>query len=132
MNGKREMNNMPEEKQKCVYCTREWYGFVKTSYGPICSKECFKTLCNEILNANTEDFEEDAVVIDYDVPINNEEDCKRINESLGTNFRSTEEHMLELLHEIYEAIGQVGDKGGWYIGDGIKVRAVVEYEPEDK
>lgn len=80
----------------------------------------------EIPNDNTKE------VIEYDIPINNKEDCERINKSLGTNFRPTEEHINELIEKLCNAIEKVGDAGGWYIGDGIKVKIELEYDPENK
>jgi hypothetical protein len=71
-------------------------------------------------------------VIEYDIPINDKEKCEEINKSLGTKFRGTEEHIEELFTLFQDAIERVGDKGGWYIGDGIKVKIELEYDPENK
>ena len=71
-------------------------------------------------------------VIEYDIPVNSKKECDRINKSLGTSFRSTEEHIEELIMNLYDTITEVGDEGGWYLGDGIKVKIEVEYSPEDK
>ena len=75
---------------------------------------------------------EDKSIIQYDIPVNAKEECDRINKSLGTSFRSTEEHIDELLERICDTIYEVGDKGGWFLGDGIKVKVEIEYDPENK
>jgi hypothetical protein len=71
-------------------------------------------------------------VFEYDIPINDKEDCERYNKSLGTKFRPTEEHILELMVQLQDAIYEVGDAGGWYLGDGIKIKVEIEYDPENK
>jgi hypothetical protein len=104
---------------------------------PINNNKCFKCgkenveteFCNDCINGEKNPLKE---VIEYDIPINDKEECERINKSLGTNFRSTEEHIEELFNLFQDAIYKVGDKGGWYLGEGIKVKIELEYEPENK
>lgn len=81
----------------------------------------------------------DKTIIEYNIPIQGEEDCKKQNEICKEMFGEyftpiipTEEHMDILFEKIQEAIENVGNEGGWYIGDGIKVKIELEYEPEDK
>lgn len=71
-------------------------------------------------------------VIEYDIPINDKKDCERMNKSLGTNFRSTEEHIQELFKLFGKALEDVSEEGGCYMGDGIKVKIEIEYDPENK
>jgi hypothetical protein len=78
-------------------------------------------------------------VIEYDIPIQGEEQVEKHNkmcrEMFGDQFtplKSTEAHVDILIDKLYEAIDKVGDAGGWYVGDGIKVKIELEYDPEDK
>ena len=81
-------------------------------------------------------------IIDYIIPI---QDKKYINDVLsvckkllGEDFEPTEkylttdEHIDILIDKLCEAIDSLGSENGWYIGDDIKVRIELEYEPEDK
>ena len=76
---------------------------------------------------------------EYLIPIQNEEQVEKHNEMcremFGDKFnhlKSTDEHIDILLDKLVEAIEKIGDDGGWYIGDGIRVKVEIEYEPEDK
>lgn len=78
-------------------------------------------------------------IIEYDLPIQGKERCEEHNkmcrEMYGDKFtpvKPTEEHIDILFDKIYKAIEKVGDAGGWYLGDGVKVKIELEYEPEDK
>ncbi|QPK90828.1 hypothetical protein IEN91_05065 [Bacillus velezensis] len=78
-------------------------------------------------------------IIRYDIPIQGEEDCeghnKKCRDMFGDNFtpfKSTDEHLDILFKKFQEGIQRVGDEGGWYLGDGIKVNIEIEYEPENK
>ncbi len=78
-------------------------------------------------------------VVEYNLPINSEEECERINKMFkkvyGVKFTpliTTEEHLDILVNKLLDGIDKVGDEGGWYLGDGIKVRIELEYDPEDK
>jgi hypothetical protein len=79
-------------------------------------------------------------VIEYDIPIQGEEAVKKHNEMCEKMFgvdrfkplKSTEEHIDILFEKFYHAIQKVGDDGGWYVGDGIKVKIELEYDYEDK
>jgi len=81
----------------------------------------------------------EKVVIEYDIPIQSEEQVeehnKRCKEMFGSQFtplKSTEEHIDILFEKFYDAIHKVGDDGGWYVGDGISVKIELEYDPENK
>jgi hypothetical protein len=82
----------------------------------------------------------EKTVIEYNLPIQSEEQCKKHNkmcrEMFGENnftvAKPTEEHIELLINQLYETIEKVGDDGGWYTGDSIKVKIELEYEPEDK
>jgi hypothetical protein len=82
----------------------------------------------------------DKEVIEYDIPIQDEEDCQKHNkmclemfgEGRFTPVKSTDEHLDILIDKFYKALEKVGNAGGWYTGDGIKVKIEIEYEPEDK
>jgi hypothetical protein len=79
-------------------------------------------------------------IIEYDLPIQSEEQCEEHNQMCERTFgadrftpiKPTEVHIEILINQLYEAIEKVGDEGGWYLGDGIKVKIEIEYEPEDK
>lgn len=73
------------------------------------------------------------------IPIQGEEDCdiqnKMCKEMFGDNYtpiKPTEDHINELIEKLYESISDVGNDGGWYVGDGIRVKIELEYEPENK
>lgn len=71
--------------------------------------------------------------IEYLIAINGDEkQVSEKNEKCGTVFKSTEEHYDTLMDKVENVIHEVGDQGGWYIGDGIRVKVEVEYEPENK
>ena len=81
----------------------------------------------------------DKEVIEYDIAIQDEEDIAEYNkfgrEIHGDDFnpfKTTDEHVDILIDKVYDAIEKVGDSGGWYLGDGIKVKIEIEYEPENK
>lgn len=70
---------------------------------------------------------------EYFIPINgDEEDLKKYNEICGTDFKSTDWHYNKALETLDDMIFKVGNEGGWYVSDGIRVKAHVVYEPEDK
>lgn len=76
---------------------------------------------------------------EYLIPTQDDEFCEERNmkyrELFGDKFiplKSTNEHIDILIDKLYDAIDKVGDVGGWYVGDGIRVKIEVEYEPEDK
>jgi len=78
-----------------------------------------------------------STIIEYDIPIQDEEQCEEQNRMIkslgGTHLlKPTEEHIDILFEKINNAIEEVGDNGGWYVGDGIKVKVELEYDPEDK
>lgn len=81
----------------------------------------------------------DKTVIEYYIPIQSAEYVEEVNkkykEMFGDNvkqYKSTEEHIDILVDKFLEAITKVGDTGGWYIGDDIKVKIELEYRPENK
>jgi hypothetical protein len=82
----------------------------------------------------------EKTVIEYDIPIQGKEQVEKHNkmclemfgEDRFTPLKSTEEHVDILFEKLYEAIDKVGDAGGWYVGDGIKVKIELEYDPENK
>jgi len=78
-------------------------------------------------------------IIEYDIPVQDEEQVEEHNkmcrEMFGEQFtplKSTEAHMDILFEKLEDAINKVGDEGGWYVGDGIKVKVEIEYDPENK
>jgi hypothetical protein len=85
-------------------------------------------------------IEMEKVVVEYNIPIQGEEDCEKQNKMCAEMFgkdqytpvQSTEAHIDILFEKLQEAIEKVGDDGGWYLGDGIKVKIELEYDPEDK
>lgn len=69
---------------------------------------------------------------EYDIAIQSKERCKEINKHNGTHFKDTSEHIDVLTEKIHDAIFSVGETGGFYEGDGIRVKVKVEYIPENK
>ena len=81
----------------------------------------------------------DKTTVEYFIPLQSAEYVAEVNarykEAFGNDnlqYKSTDEHIDILIDKLLEAIGQVGDAGGWYRHDGIKVKIEVEYVPEDK
>ena len=66
------------------------------------------------------------------IPINKKEDCDRLNATLGTNYKSTDEHIEMFIEEVCNMLANCGNEGGWYVGDCINVKLSMEYECEDK
>jgi hypothetical protein len=66
------------------------------------------------------------------IPIQDDEQCQRLNNECGTDFKSTDEHINNILDEIFNMIQRTGDNGGWYIYDCIELEVKVKYCPEDK
>ena len=84
----------------------------------------------------------DKKIIEYNIPIQDKKHiydyyqmCKKL---LGEDFEptekylTTEEHVEILIDKLYEAIENIGEENGWYIGDDIKVKIELEYKPESK
>lgn len=81
----------------------------------------------------------EKLFIEYNIPIQDKENCNENNrmckEMFGDNFtpyKTTEEHIEVLIDKLYKAVEKVGNDGGWYLGDGIKVKIELEYDPENK
>ena len=70
---------------------------------------------------------------EYLIPINGDDELvKDYNKAYGTDLKSTDWHFDNVIDKLNDTIYKVGDEGGWYISDGIRVKAQVIYEPEDK
>lgn len=67
-----------------------------------------------------------------EIPIQSQAACDYYNEILKSNCLSTEQHIENLFEKIRDMLEQVGDEGGWYFGDSIKVEINIEYLPEEK
>lgn len=87
----------------------------------------------------------DKTIIEYNIPIQDKKHIddfyKRWKEVFGEDFEqfvqpekylTTQEHIDVLFDKLYSAIEKLGEENGWYIGDGIKVKIELEYEPESK
>ena len=75
----------------------------------------------------------DKAIIEYHIPIQSAERVDRFNKMLKEPiYKTTEEHIEILIDKLVDAIEKVGDAGGWYTCDSIKVKIELEYEPEDK
>ena len=70
--------------------------------------------------------------LEFDLPVYEDERVKEVNKNLGTEFKTFDEAIKDMVVSIYNEVHNVGNEGGWYIGDGIKVKVEIEYEPEDK
>lgn len=66
------------------------------------------------------------------IPIQSKKRCEDFNKEYGTDYKSTEEHMEKVVDSLYEMITEVGNDGGWYVGDSIEIEIKVKYCPEDK
>ena len=78
-------------------------------------------------------------IVEYLIPLQSAEYVAEVNarnkEVFGDvtlQYKSTDEHIDILIDKLLDAIGEVGDAGGWYRHDGIRVKIEVEYEPENK
>lgn len=81
----------------------------------------------------------DKNTLEYYIPIQDKESVIKYNNILremrGDNFepcKPTEDHIEILMKKIYSTIHNVGNDGGWYLGDDIRVKVEVEYIPESK
>lgn len=68
----------------------------------------------------------------FNVPVQSKEDCEKFNKKFGTDFKSMEEHVSDVVDELHNMIEAVGDEGGWYLSDSIEIEIKVKYCPEDK
>jgi len=83
---------------------------------------------------------EDKKIINYDIPMQAQEDCDKYNKMLKemshdgqfTPIKSTEDHIEIIVTQFIEAIWDVAEAGGAYLGDGVKVKIEIEYDPENK
>ena len=84
-------------------------------------------------------------IIEYEIPIQDQTTVNKSTrlymETFGDDvfaspfckpFKTTDEHIGILMSRFEDAIEKVGNYGGWYIGDSIKVKIELEYEPENK
>ena len=81
----------------------------------------------------------DKTTVEYFIPIQSPEYVAEVNarnrEVFGNDnlqYKSTDEHIDILIDKLLDAIEQVGDAGGWYRHDEIRVKIEVEYIPENK
>lgn len=77
--------------------------------------------------------------VEYFIPIQSAEYVAEVNARYkevfsddALQYKPTDEHVDILIDKLLDAISEVGDAGGWYRHDGIKVKIEVEYVPEDK
>ena len=83
---------------------------------------------------------EDKKVINYNIPIQTQKDCDEYNKMLKelshdghfTPIKSTKSHIELLATQFVEGIYAVIEEGGAYLGDGVKVKIEIEYDPENK
>ena len=80
----------------------------------------------------------DKEIIEYEIPIQDQEHVDKWNKKYSKEFdnfepyKSTEDHIIILGNKFLGTINRVGNDGGWYIGDSIKVKIELEYKPENK
>jgi hypothetical protein len=70
--------------------------------------------------------------VTFNIPIHSDEDVKRANELYNTDYKTTQQHLENAVDDIIDLIGECGDRGGWYIGDSLRITVKVKYCPEDK
>jgi hypothetical protein len=68
----------------------------------------------------------------FNIPIQGKKKCEEFNKEYGTEYKSTEEHVENAIDDLYKMLDDIGNKGGWYIGDSIEIKIKVKYCPEDK
>lgn len=69
----------------------------------------------------------------YFMPINRNEDIKRYNEHHGKQvFKTTGEHLEEIMDNIVDLIVACALEGGNYVDDSIEIKVSVKYKPEEK
>lgn len=78
--------------------------------------------------------------LNFNIPMQDQKNCDKYNKMLAemshdgqfTPIESTEKHLEDLVVELYNAFWSVAEAGGKYLGDGVKVKIELEYDPEDK
>lgn len=68
----------------------------------------------------------------FNIPIQSKSKCEEFNKEYGTEYKSTDEHLDNMIEEIYNMLEKVGDMGGFYLGDSYEIEIKVKYCPEDK
>ena len=90
-------------------------------------------LLNKFVEEQYDKYDEWVESFEYLIPINGDEErVKTINAGLGTDIKSTEWHIENMFNKLDDTIEKVGNEGGWYISDDIRVKVQVTYEPENK
>jgi hypothetical protein len=122
-----EIEDLTNEEYKCEECYTK-----KATTRIVFSPKKDLVLC-EACKHELSFITKSTPTFEYDIPINpGKEEIEPYNERFGTKLRTTEEHMEEFHDKIQEKIEEIGDDGGWYVGDGILVRAEIIYDPENK
>jgi hypothetical protein len=71
--------------------------------------------------------------LEFDIPVNDDEQVEKYNKLYGVgSFITTEEAIHKMLYDIYCSVVDVMNEGGNFIGDGVKVKVDLEYDPENK
>lgn len=69
----------------------------------------------------------------FDIPINDDEQVERFNKMYNTDtFKKTDDVIINMLDSIYSTVVDIMNAGGNYLGDGVKVKIELEYDPENK
>lgn len=68
----------------------------------------------------------------FNIPIQGKEKCEEFNKEYGTEYKSTDEHLDDMIKELYDMLTNVGNEGGFYVGDSYEIQIKVKYCPEDK
>lgn len=68
----------------------------------------------------------------FNIPIQSKSKCEEFNNEYGTEYKPTDEHLNNMIDELYNMLEKVGDLGGLYIGDSYEIEIKVKYCPEDK
>lgn len=74
----------------------------------------------------------EEIIKTFYIPIQNKKQCEEFNKEYGTEYKSTDEHLDNMVDEVYQMVEKIGENGVWYFGDSLEIEIKVKYCPEDK
>lgn len=72
--------------------------------------------------------------LEFSIGFEDQADCDKVNHLMkeDTKFIPYEEQVIKMCHKLIDAVHEVGEAGGLFMYDGVKVKITVEYEEENK
>lgn len=87
----------------------------------------------ELHQLEIDEEQKDEEFVIHTIAINGSvKDVETYNKQYGLDLKSTDWHFGKVVEKIVSTIQKVGNNGGWYMGEGIRVETRVLYEPESK